>query len=68
MKIKVIGKVHLKGTRKKTGNPYDFIQVYYNGPACGVEGLAALTGACASAGEKGACRIFCFSWATFIET
>ena len=42
MKIKVIGKAHLKGTSKKTGNPYDFIQVHYNGPARGVEGLAAL--------------------------
>ena len=43
MKIKVIGKAHLKGVSKKTGNPYDFIQVHYNGKARGVEGLAALT-------------------------
>ena len=43
MKIKVIGKAHLKGTSKKTGNDYDFIQVHYNGKARGVEGLAALT-------------------------
>ena len=43
MKMKVIGKAHLKGTSKKTGKPYDFIQVHYNGPARGVEGLAALT-------------------------
>ena len=43
MKIKVIGKAHLKGTSKKTGNPYDFIQVHYNGRAYGVEGVAALT-------------------------
>ena len=39
MKIKVIGKAHLKGTSKKTGNSYDF----YNGPAFGVEGVAACT-------------------------
>ena len=43
MKIKVIGKAHLKGTSKKTGNDYDFIQVHYNGRARGVDGLAALT-------------------------
>ncbi len=43
MKIKVIGKAHLKGTSKKTGNPYDFIQLHYNGPARGVVGLAAKT-------------------------
>ena len=34
MKIKVIGKARLKGVSKKTGNPYDFIQVHYNGKAC----------------------------------
>lgn len=43
MKIKVIGKAHLQGVSKKTGNPYDFIQVHFNGPARGVEGLAAQT-------------------------
>lgn len=43
MTIKVIGKAHLKGVSKKTGNPYDFIQIHYNGPARGVEGQAALT-------------------------
>lgn len=43
MKIKVIGKAHLKGTSRRTGNPYDFIQVHYNSPAQGVEGIAALT-------------------------
>ena len=43
MKIKVIGKAHLKGTSKKTGNAYDFIQVHYNGKARDVEGIAALT-------------------------
>lgn len=31
MSIKVIGKAHCKDTSKKTGNPYDFIQVHYNG-------------------------------------
>lgn len=29
MKIKVIGKQHMQGTSKKTGNPYDFIAVHY---------------------------------------
>mgnify|MGYP001040558305 CR=1 FL=1 len=43
MRIKVIGKAHLKGTSKRTGNPYDFIQIHYNGPAFGVEGVAACT-------------------------
>ena len=42
MKIRVIGRSHLQGTSKKTGRPYDFIQVH-NGKAFGVEGLAALT-------------------------
>lgn len=43
MKIRVIGKAHLKGTSKRTGKPYDFIQAHYNGPARDVTGLAALT-------------------------
>ena len=43
MIIKVIGKAHLQGESKKTGKPYDFIQVHYNGPAYGVEGLGAIT-------------------------
>lgn len=43
MKIRVIGKAHLKGTSKRTGKPYDFIQAHYNGPARDVVGLAALT-------------------------
>lgn len=43
MKIKVIGKAHLSGTAKKTGKPYDFVQVHYNGKARGVDGLAAMT-------------------------
>jgi len=43
MKIKVIGKAHLQGTSKQTGNPYDFIQAHYNGSARNVVGLAAMT-------------------------
>ena len=43
MKVKVSGKAHLKGTSKRTGNDYDFIQVHYLGPDRGVEGLAAKT-------------------------
>ena len=43
MKIKVIGKAHLEGTGKKTGKPYNFNQVHYNGKAYGVDGLAAKT-------------------------
>ncbi len=43
MKIKVIGKAHLEGTSKKTGKSYNFNQIHYNGPARGVEGLAAQT-------------------------
>ena len=43
MKIRVIGKSHFQGTSKKTGAPYNFIQVHYNGPARGVIGSAALT-------------------------
>ena len=43
MRIKVIGKAHLKGTSKKTGNPYDFIQVHYNAPAKSVFGEGAMT-------------------------
>ena len=43
MKIKVIGKAHLEGTSKKTGNPYNFNQLHYIGKARGVEGDAALT-------------------------
>lgn len=42
MKIRVIGKTHLQGVSKRTGNPYNFIQVYYNGPARNVIGEAAM--------------------------
>ena len=41
MKIKVIGKAHLEGTSKRTGNSYNFHRIYYNAPARGVEGVAA---------------------------
>lgn len=43
MKIKVIGKAHMEGTSKKTGNPYNFHQIHYNAPSRGVEGVAAKT-------------------------
>lgn len=43
MKIKVVGKAHFQGTSKKTGNPYDFIQLHYLGRAPKVIGDAALT-------------------------
>lgn len=41
MIIKVTGKAHHKGTSKKTGNPYDFIELHYLGRARGVIGEAA---------------------------
>lgn len=43
IKIKVIGKKRLQGTSKKTGNPYNFIQIHHISPARGVEGMAART-------------------------
>lgn len=43
MKIQVEGKAHLKGTSKRTGNNYDFVEVHYLGKARGVDGLAAKT-------------------------
>ena len=43
MKVQVEGKAHLKGTSKRTGNNYDFVQVHYLGKARGVDGLAAKT-------------------------
>ncbi len=43
MKIHVVGKLRLQGTSKKTGNPYDFIQIHYLGCAPGVIGNADLT-------------------------
>lgn len=41
MKIKVIGKQEMKGTSKKTNQPYHFMTIHYNAPARGVEGTAA---------------------------
>ncbi len=41
MKIKVIGKQHMTGTSKRTGQPYNFVAIHYNAPDRGVEGLAA---------------------------
>ncbi len=41
MKIKVIGKQHMTGTSKRTGQPYDFVSIHYNAPDRGVEGVAA---------------------------
>lgn len=41
MKIKVIGKQHMEGTSKKTGQPYNFNTIYFNAPAYKVEGLAS---------------------------
>lgn len=43
MKIKVIGKQHMEGTSKKTGQPYNFNSIHFNAPARGVDGLAAQT-------------------------
>lgn len=43
MEIKVIGKQHMEGTSKKTGQPYNFNAIHYNAPARGVEGVAAKT-------------------------
>lgn len=42
MRIKVLGKSHLEGTSKKTGQKYNFNQIHYLGGAFGVEGQAAL--------------------------
>lgn len=43
MRIRIEGKAHLKGTSKRTGQSYDFIQIHYLGPDRGVTGKAALT-------------------------
>ncbi len=43
MKIRVVGKTRKTGTSKKTGNPYDFIELHYLGRAPKVIGEAALT-------------------------
>lgn len=43
MKIKVIGKAHLKGHSNRTGNDFDFLQFHYLGTDPHVEGQAAMT-------------------------
>lgn len=43
MKIKVLGKFHMQGTSKKSGNPYNLNQIHYLGKARGVEGQSAET-------------------------
>lgn len=43
MKIRVVGKAHLEGTSKRTGNTYNFNQIHYLGRAPKVIGDAALT-------------------------
>ena len=41
MIIKVIGKSHMEGTSKKSGNAYNFTVVHFNAKARGVDGFAA---------------------------
>lgn len=43
MRIKIVGKVHRKGTSKKTGTDYNFIELHYVAPAYGVIGEEAAT-------------------------
>lgn len=38
MKIKVIGKIYCFGIFKKIGKDYNFVEFYYFGYECGVEG------------------------------
>ncbi len=40
-RIKVIGKQHMEGTSRRTGQAYNFNSIHYNAPARGVEGVAA---------------------------
>lgn len=39
MKVTVLGKAHISGTSKKSGQPYNCSVVYFNAPARGVEGV-----------------------------
>lgn len=41
MKITVFGKVHRKGTSRKTGDPYNFIELHLAAPKQGVVGECA---------------------------
>ena len=43
MRIKIVGKVHRSGVSKKSGNPYDFIELHVVLPKRGVIGEAAQT-------------------------
>lgn len=43
MKIRVVGKAHHSGTSKKTGKPFDFIEIHYLGKGRGIIGEAAQT-------------------------
>lgn len=43
MKIKVLGKAHLKGHSDRTGRDYDFLQFHYLGKDSNVIGEAACT-------------------------
>lgn len=43
MKIKVIGKAHLKGYSQRTGKDFDFLQFHYLGNDPNVIGEAAMT-------------------------
>lgn len=42
MMVNIFGKLHLKGTSKKTGKDYDFAQVHFAKPKRGVVGKAAV--------------------------
>lgn len=43
MIINVIGKRHCSGTSKKSGNPFDFSEVFYLGTQRNIEGQAGLS-------------------------
>lgn len=43
MRIELVGKVHRSGVSKKSGNPYDFIELHVVLPKRGVIGKAAQT-------------------------
>lgn len=43
MRVKVLGKSHLKGHSERTGRDYDFLQFHYLGSDSGVIGEAAMT-------------------------
>lgn len=43
MKVKIVGKQHMKGTSKKSGTPYDFYALYCLGKSSRVEGQICIT-------------------------